>query len=463
MPMKMPQGFQPSSFFSNTSRTVAVWLGLGVLAAALLWVTDTQAAASSGQSRHINAQRLQGTLEKLSEFGRNPEGGVTRLGFSQTEIDARTYVLGLMKDTGLEVRVDAAGNILGRRAGAAQLPTLLFGSHIDSVPHGGNFDGAVGSLGAIEVIRALNAGHITTRHPLEVVIWTNEEGPHFGISALGSGVAAGVLGPEILDRKDEEGLTLADWLRRYGQDPSHLTDARIPRGALAAILELHIEQGPQLYETKVQIGVVQGIVGLKRWKCVATGFANHAGTTPMNRRKDALAAAAKDLLAVRDVIRAEPGRQVGTVGYMKAEPGAPNVIPGRVEFPVELRDLDAATIERMWENIQQKFAQTDKEEGVETRCAVINDIAPALSDPSVQSVIREAARSAGLSTADMPSGAVHDAGEISRLAPMGMIFVPSRDGISHAPQEFSTWDDVANGTEVLYRSILKLDKQMNAR
>jgi len=463
MPMKMSQGFQPSSIFSNTFRTVAVWLGLGVLAAALLWVTDAQAAAPGGQSRHINALRLQGTLEKLSEFGRNPEGGVTRLGFSQTEMDARTYVMSLMKDAGLEVRVDAAGNIFGRRAGTAQLPTLLFGSHIDSVPHGGNFDGTVGSLGAIEVMRALNDGHVTTRHPLEVVIWTNEEGPHFGISALGSGVAAGVLGPEILDRKDEEGLTLADWLRRYGQDPSHLTDARILRGALAAILELHIEQGPQLYETKVQIGVVQGIVGLKRWKCVATGFANHAGTTPMNRRKDALAAAAKDLLAVRDVVRAEPGRQVGTVGYMKAEPGAPNVIPGRVEFPVELRDLDAATIERMWEHVQQRFAQTDKEEGVETRCAVINDIAPALSDPSVQSVIREAARSAGLSTADMPSGAVHDAGEISRLAPMGMIFVPSRDGISHAPQEFSTWDDVANGTEVLYRSILKLDKQMNTR
>jgi N-carbamoyl-L-amino-acid hydrolase len=183
----------------------------------------------------------------------------------------------------------------------------------------------------------------------------------------------------------------------------------------------------------------------------------------MNRRKDALVAAAKDLLAVRDVVREEPGRQVGTVGYMKAEPGAPNVIPGRVEFPVELRDLDAATIERMWQHIQQRFAQTDKEEGVETRCAVINDIAPTLSDPTVQSVIREAARSTGLSTADMPSGAVHDAGEISRLAPMGMIFVPSRDGISHAPQEFSAWDDVANGTEVLYRSILKLDKQMNAR
>jgi beta-ureidopropionase / N-carbamoyl-L-amino-acid hydrolase len=458
----MPQSLPPSS---STPKTVGrwVWLALAAVIIAFPWDLDAQAAAISGRSRHINAERLQANLEKLSEFGRNPEGGVTRLGFSQTEMDARAYVMGLMKEAGLQVRIDAAGNIFGRRAGSAHLPILLFGSHIDSVPHGGNFDGSVGTLGAIEVVRALNDGHVTTRHPLEVVVWTNEEGPHFGISALGSGVAAGVLGPEILDRKDEEGLTLADWLRRYGQDPSHLTDARIPRGTLAAILELHIEQGPQLFETKTQIGVVQGIVGLKRWKCIATGFANHAGTTPMNRRRDALAAAAKDLLAVRDAVRAEPGRQVGTVGYMKAEPGAPNVISGRVEFPVELRDLDTAVVERMWQRIQQSFAETDRVEGVETRCAVINDIAPALSDPSVQSAIRDAARSAGLSTADLPSGAVHDAGEISRIAPMGMIFVPSRDGISHAPQEFSTWDDVANGTEVLYRTIVKLDQQMSVR
>lgn len=433
----------------------------GLILCLLLFGTgDARSAESSAQARHINSQRLQATLEKLSEFGHNPEGGVTRLGFSQTELDARTYVMSLMEDAGLEVRVDPAGNIFGRRSGSDQLPALLFGSHIDSVPHGGNFDGTLGSLGAIEVIRALNDGHITTRHPLEVVIWTNEEGPHFGISALGSGVAAGVLGPEILDRKDDDGLTVADWLRRYGQDPSHLTDARIPHGALAAVLELHIEQGPMLEENKVQIGVVKGIVSLKRWKCVATGFANHAGTTPMNRRRDALAAAAKDLLTVRDAVRAETGSQVGTVGYLRAEPGVPNVIPGRVEFPVELRDLDAGKIERMWQRIQQRFAQTDSEEGVETHCDVINDIAAALSDPSVQSVIRDAARSAGLSTADMPSGAVHDAGEISRIAPMGMIFVPSHDGISHAPQEFTSWDDSANGVEVLYRSILLLDLRL---
>jgi N-carbamoyl-L-amino-acid hydrolase len=351
----------------------------------------------------INPQRLQGTLEKLSEFGRNPEGGVTRLGFSETDLAAREYVTGLMRQAGVEVRVDPAGNIFGLRAGSEKLPILLFGSHIDSVLHGGNFDGDVGSMGAIEIMRALNDGGVKTRHPLEAVIWTNEEGNHFGIGTLGSGVAAGSLGPEILERKDEQGLTLADWLRRYGQNPAHVTDARIPPGALTAYLELHIEQGPNLYETKVPIGIVQGIVGIKRWNCVVTGFANHAGTTPMNRRKDALAAASKDVLAVRDVVRAEEGSQVGNVGYVKVAPGAINVIPGRAEFPVELRDLDAANVDRMWEHIQQRFAEVDKAENVETRCSLLDRSEPARADPSLQAALRQAAKSLGLATADLPS------------------------------------------------------------
>src|SRR6266566_2979576 len=335
---------------SHPRTTVGSVCGIAsLLALEILWMASFAVRPSrdqgTGSSKfHVDSQRLQGTLEKLSEFGRNPEGGVTRIGFSATDMAAREYVIGLMKQAGLEVRVDPAGNIFGRRAGSEKLPILLFGSHIDSVLHGGNFDGDVGSMGAIEVMRALNDGSVKTRHPLEAVIWTNEEGNHFGIGTLGSGVASGSLGPEILEAKDEQGLTVADWLRRYGQNPAHLTDARIPRGALAAYLELHIEQGPNLYETKVPIGIVQGIVGIKRWNCVVTGFANHAGTTPMNRRKDALAAASKDVLAVRDVVRAEEGRQVGTVGYVKVTPGAVNVIPGRVEFPVELRDLDAAKV-----------------------------------------------------------------------------------------------------------------------
>lgn len=434
------------------------------LAAALcIAALALSAAAAAGQApgRHISPQRLQASLERLSDFGRNPEGGVTRLGFSRTELEAREYVLNLMREAGLAVRIDAAGNIFGGRPGSAKLPVLLFGSHIDSVPQGGNFDGPLGSLGAIEVMRALNDAHVVTRHPLEAVVWTNEEGSHFGISVLGSGVAAGVLGPEILDRRDEDGSTVADWLKRYGQDPARLTEARIPRGAVAAIVELHIEQGPNLFESRIPIGVVQGIVALKRWRCVATGVANHAGTTPMNRRRDALAAAARDLLAVRDVVRSETGRQVGTVGYIKAEPGAANVIPGKTEFTVELRDLAAEKVERMWSQIQERIGVIDKEEGVGTQCALTDQVAPALGDPRLQRAIHDAAGSAGLATMDLPSGAIHDAGEISRLAPMGMIFVPSRDGISHAPREYTSWNDCANGVEVLYRTVLRLDTELD--
>ncbi len=412
---------------------------------------------------HIDARRLQANLEHLSEIGRDPGGGITRLGLSQSELDAHTYAVGLMREARLTVRIDAAGNVFGRREGSVKLPVLLFGSHLDSVPHGGAYDGPLGTIGAIEVIRALNAAHIQTRHPLEVVVWTNEEGPHFGISAFGSSVAAGSVGPEVLDRKDEQGETVADWLRRYGQDPGQLASARIARGSLAAIVELHIEQGPNLEEAKVPIGVVQGIVGLRRWKCVVTGVANHAGTTPMNRRHDALATAARELLAVRDSVRAEEGRQVGTVGYVKAEPGAPNVIAGRAEFPYELRDLEAAKIEHMREGTLQRFADIDREEGTTTVCAEVNHIEPALGDPGIQATIRAAARSADLATMDLPSGAVHDAGEISRLAPMGMIFVPSHAGISHAPQEYTAPGDVANGVEVLYRTILLLDKKLDAK
>jgi len=450
----------PGTTVGNVYR-IACLLAFAILCVASFATRPSPAQTTASLKFHVDPQRLRGTLEKLSEFGRNPEGGVIRLGFSETDLAAREYVAGLMKQAGLQVHVDPAGNIFGLRAGSEKLPILLFGSHIDSVFHGGNFDGDVGSMGAIEVIRALNDGSAKTRHPLEVVIWANEEGNHFGLGTLGSGVAAGVLGPEILERKDDQGLTLADWLRRYGQDPSHLTDARISRGALAAFLELHIEQGPNLDESKIPIGVVQGIVGLKRWKCVTTGFANHAGTTPMNRRKDALAAASKDVLVVRDVVRAEAGRQVGTVGYMRAEPGAINVIPGRAEFPVELRDLDTAKIDRLWKRIHERFKQTDNEENVETDCTLLEDVEPARADPAFQNVVRDAAKSLGLETMDLPSSAVQDAQQIAKIAPMGMIFVPSRDGISHNPKEFTSWQDVGNGAEVLYRVVLLLDDSLN--
>jgi len=420
--------------------------------------------ATAQQPLHVQQARIWGTVEKLSEFGR-PEGagfagGVSRVGYSKEDEAARGYILELMRQAGLAVRVDAAGNIFGRREGTqAGLPVLLFGSHIDSVPNGGNFDGDVGSLGALEVMRALQDGQVQTRHPLEAVIWTNEEGHHFGRGLLGSSAAAGLLEKEVLARRDSDGQTLADWLRRYGQNPDRIADAQIAKGRVAAYVELHIEQGGVLDEKKIQIGVVEGIVGIHWWTCTAEGFANHAGTTPMNNRQDALAAAARAALAVREEVRAEPGRQVGTVGYLKLQPGARNIIPGRVEFPVELRDLDAEKVLRIWARIEKRFAQIAQEEKVGLTCAPLQADRPALTDVRIRDTIREAARAAGFTTLDMPSGAGHDAQQVAHFAPIGMIFVPSRGGISHSPREYTAPEDVARGAEVLYRTLLRLDQQ----
>jgi len=413
-------------------------------------------------NRHVKQERLWATLQKLGEFGKNPEGGVSRVGFTQADLDGRAYVIGLMREAGLTVRVDPAGNIFGRRAGSEKLPVMLFGSHIDSVPHGGNYDGDVGSLGAIEVIRALNDEHLTSRHPLEVVIWTNEEGGRFYAGLFGSSAAAGILPADIAARQDEKGEKLSDWLSRMGGDASRIADAKIAPGSVAAYLELHIEQGAVLEEAKIPIGVVTGIVSISLRTCTAAGFANHAGTTPMNRRRDALTAASRAVLAVRDEIRSESGRQVGTVGWMKVEPGASNVIPGRVTFTVELRDLSTEKIGRIASSILKRFDEIGRQENVQISCGPPDLLAPALTAPAFQEAIRSSAHEAGLATLDMPSGAGHDAQNAARFAPTGMIFVPSQGGISHSPFEYTSPEQVANGAEVLYRSLLKLDGQLNA-
>lgn len=436
-------------------------LGACAILSAVL-ATQGQEKAAGTTDRHVRQERLWENLQKLGEFGKNPEGGVSRVGFTEADLAGRAYVMGLMREAGLEVRVDPAGNIFGRRAGSENLPMLLFGSHIDSVPHGGNFDGDVGSLGAIEVIRSLNEQKVTTRHPLKVVVWTNEEGGRFFAGLFGSSAAAGLMPEDVGERRDDAGEKLSDWLKRTGGDASRIKEAKIAPGSVTGYIELHIEQGAVLDGAKVPIGVVQGIVGISSRKCTATGFANHAGTTPMNQRRDALAAAAKALLAVREEVRAEQGRQVGTVGWMKIEPGATNVIPGRVTFPVELRDLDTEKINRIAARILQRFETIGKEENVQIVCAKPDLEEPALTAPAFRETIRMAANEAGLQTMELPSGAGHDAQNAARFAPIGMIFVPSRGGISHSPLEYSSPEQVTNGAEVLYRTILRLDSQLDA-
>jgi beta-ureidopropionase / N-carbamoyl-L-amino-acid hydrolase len=422
-------------------------------------VTLATAQPAPAPRPHVNAKRLEDLLTSLSRFGANPEGGVSRLGFSAEDQAARAWLMERMREAGLEVRVDAAANIRGRRPGRdPSAPTLLFGSHIDSVPKGGNFDGDVGSLGALEVMLALRDEGAVTRHPLEMVVWSNEEGVHYGKGLFGSRAATRGPDPGELDEKDEQGVALSEWLRRYGQDPARIADARLDPRSVAAYLELHIEQGGILHRRGLQIGVVEGIVGIDRFHVTVQGFANHAGTTPMDQRQDALVAAARLVQAVREEVMARPGRQVGNVGWLQVQPGAPNVVPGRVRLPIELRDLRRETIDDMAARIRTRAQAIAREGGVTIGMERYSTDEPALTDPALQDLIERQAREAGYSTLRLPSGAGHDAQSLGRAGvPIGMIFVPSIDGISHSPRERSEWADCARGAEVLYRTLRALD------
>ena len=403
----------------------------------------------------VNQQRIMEHINGLAEFGKNPQGGVSRVAYSDADKQGREYVLGLMKAARLDVTIDAAGNLIGRRRGSNDgLKPLLIGSHIDSVPEGGNYDGVVGSIGAIEVAQTLSENNVTLQHPLEVVIFQNEEG-----GLIGSRAMDGELTEKELGLVSRSGKTIREGIEFIGGDPNRLSEVKRKKGDIAAYLELHIEQGNTLDTEKINIGVVEGIVGINWWDVTIDGFANHAGTTAMNNRQDALLAAAKFIQAVNRIVTSVPGRQVGTVGRINALPGAPNVIPGKVVLSLELRDLDAGKIKSLYDKIYAEAQQIAKDSKTKFDFKEINVNIPAPTDRRIRAIIADAARDMGLSTKLMPSGAGHDAQDMARLGPVGMIFVPSVGGISHSPREFSHPTDIANGTNVLLHTLLKLDEQ----
>lgn len=410
---------------------------------------------SSAQPQlRVDGDRIMKHIHALAEFGKNPQGGASRVAYSDADKQGREFVLGLLRDAKLDVSVDAAGNLLGRRTGSASdLKPLLIGSHIDTVPDGGNYDGVVGSMGAIEVAQTLAEKNVSLRHPLEVVIFQNEEG-----GLIGSRAMDGELTERELDLVSRSGKTIREGIKFIGGDPTKLAEVRRQKGDIAAYLELHIEQGAHLDNEKIKIGVVEGIVGINWWDVTIEGFANHAGTTAMNNRQDALLAAAKFIEAVNRVVTSIPGRQVGTVGRINALPGAPNVIPGKVVLSLELRDLDAAKINMLYERIRTEAQRIATASKTKFDFKEINVNIPAPTDTRIRSLITDAARELGLSTKLMPSGAGHDAQDMAQLGPVGMIFVPSVGGISHSPREFSHPDDIANGANVLLHTLLKLDR-----
>ncbi len=413
-----------------------------------------RAAAPAGRSPRVNGARLNGWLTAIAEFGKNPQGGVTRLAYTEADVATRDYLMSLMREAGLGVSVDAAGNIYGKREGTDRTTKpIIFGSHVDSVPEGGNYDGNVGTLAAVEIARTFREQRVTTRHPLWVACWQNEEGGTWG-SHL---VTADVSGKELATVA-RSGKTIAEGVRLLGGNLETLASARLRRGDVHGYLELHIEQGGTLDREKLQIGVVEGIVCLREWDVTIDGFANHAGTTPMRGRRDAMLSAARFTEMVNRVVLAEPGRQVGTVGRIQAFPGAPNVVPGRVACTLELRDLDDRKVQRLYDTILKEAQSIGAMN--ETTFAFHEFVSheSALCDERVRASIGAGATSLGFTTMSLPSGAGHDAQNLARVCPMGMIFIPSIGGISHSPKEYSRPEDITNGAEVLLQAVLAMDE-----
>lgn len=433
-------------------REFTLMTGAGTLG---LWMgRDGIGPTRSAQALEVDGDRLGARMRTLATFGANDAGGIDRVAFSDPNIEALDWVAELLREADFEAERDLVGNLVARKPGSvAGLKPIMFGSHIDSVPGGGNYDGQVGVMGALEVATVLTEAGRRTRHPLEVVVFTNEEGGKTGSRAL-----VGEVEPFELDIETASGFTIGEGLRRLGGDPDRLAEARRPEGSIEAFLELHVEQGAVLDQDDIDIGVVEGIVGIMRWNVIAEGVTNHAGTTPMDRRADALVATARFIDTVHRTALEMPGRQVATVGVVEPEPGAPNVIPGRVRATLEIRDLTMEGIQRVFDAIRERTDEIAAATGVDFAFDRFYTSRAAPTDPRIRDLVAEAADALGLSSRRMPSGAGHDAQSIALLAPVGMIFVPSVDGISHAPEERTEPQDVVNGANVLMRTLLAIDE-----
>lgn len=408
-------------------------------------------AVAEKESIEVDTHRVNGHIQKLGTFGADGKGA-TRLAYSSEDKKAREYVKNLMKGAGLSVTVDAAGNIVGELAGSEDLKPIVMGSHIDTVPSGGNYDGCVGSMAAIEVAQIINQKEIKNRHPIKVIIFQNEEGGHLGSRAITSGLEEKDLDLVSLSKKK-----VRDGINSIGGNVKKLNEAKMKEGDIAAYVELHVEQAGVLEKEKKQIGIVEGIVGIRHWTVTFEGAANHAGATPMNMRQDALLAAAKFIDDVNKIVTTIPGRQVATVGKIEVEPSAPNVIPGIARMTVETRDLSKEKLDV----IQKRFFADADKIAATTKTKVkfeeTYNTVPVLIEPGIQQMIKDTTAELKLTTFKLPSGAGHDAQEMAKIGSMGMIFIPSRDGVSHSPNEYSSPEDITHGTNVLLQTVLKID------
>lgn len=409
----------------------------------------------------INKSRIEKDFNNISKFGELSNGGVTRLAFSKEDMDARNYLKDVMEELGLRVSIDAFGNMSGRREGKMDIAPVAIGSHLDTVPEGGNYDGIVGVIAALEVIRVLNENNIETLRPIEVVNLSAEESSRFGGATLGSKVISGKISLKDLSKYvDKEGTSLYKALEDNGYKPDEIEGAVLNKGDVYSFIEMHIEQGPVLETENIPVGIVTSIAAPTRFRVKFKGVADHSGNTPMNIRKDALTAASELILGVERIAKYEAGpATVGTVGYVYVKPGAMNVIPGAVEMGIDVRDINSDDKKVAVGKVIQLIEAIKSNRPVEVEYEILTDDEPVKLSSKVIDTLVDTAEEIGLDYKVMHSGAGHDAMHMADIAQAGMIFVPSKNGISHNIEEFTDMDDIVKGTELLLHAALKLAQE----
>ncbi|MBI2209372.1 MAG: Zn-dependent hydrolase, partial [Deltaproteobacteria bacterium] len=422
---------------------------------------------STAMNLTINKERLLHDLNAVSRIGIGDHGSVTRLVFSIKELRSRQLLIHLMTQAGLKIHIDRIGNIFGRWNGAnPKAPAVLAGSHLDTVVQGGKFDGPVGVVGALEVVRTLKENKFPLSCPVEVVCFVGEESSRFGFSTLGSSLVAGVVQTkDLANAVDAHGTKLEDILASMGIYRDNLSSIKRDPASVKAYLELHIEQGPILEAKNKKIGVVTSIAAPTRFKVVYTGQADHSGTTPMEMRKDALVAAAHLIAYVEDISsrysRMEQGRVVGTVGAMKIEPGVINAIPGKAELSIDIRSISAEAKTHVAGLVRERAREIAAQREIAVEILPIREEEPVPLDEGLLPLIREICEQKGIDYEFMPSGAGHDAMQMAKITRAGMIFVPSKRGISHSPLEWTDPEDICLGAQILLETVVRVANEKN--
>ncbi len=405
----------------------------------------------------INAKRIRKDLEDLARIGRTAEGGVHRPAFSPNELRARKWLLSRLKAAGLKTRVDGAGNIFGRLVVSNRsAPAVLAGSHIDSVPNGGRFDGSLGVLSVLEAVRTIQEADIAIRHPMEVVAFTDEEGRFGGF--FGSKAMTGVLTKDELDAsRDPKGAQLTEAMKKAGFPPAASLRTAAHRKDYRAYVELHVEQGLVLEDTGYEIGVVTGIVGLWKFEVTLRGRPDHAGTTPFRLRHDAYLGAAEFAAGLRKLVEKHGSPiTVATVGYIELGPGASNIVPDHARFTVDLRDLSMPVLVRMRKAIRENLRDLAGKHGLKMTMEQTLAAKSVKMSSKVRGALQKGSDTVGAKWRDMHSGAGHDAQVLAGFAPSGLFFIPSVNGRSHCPDELSRWKDIETGTNVMLHALLNL-------